>query len=352
MVHGSGTTFTSAFLLPELSDALPDDHACPIHLAENGVDVWGIDFSWTQVPADVGDLSFMADWGLDRSLNELENGLAVARFVRFFSGNGFSKMHLMGWSHGGITGYAYVNGETQKPAALRHVKGFIPVDIWLRPEDPAYLESECSTAAYYQSAWESGYYADDTGILLQMMATLAVTAPDEPSGVIPGLTNYQAALFFGSQTFQFGGVPEYYHMVGGTMEALSFMPDQRWFDFMAAQTPYQSVKMTMDAYRLVCGDPTDEVPWDDHLAEVTLPVLYVGANGGFGETGAFSTTLLGSDDVTSIEVTITNDPYTDFAHADLFLADDADMQFWDPLLAWLRAHSDNHKRPFVARDGG
>jgi len=82
------------------------------------------------------------------------------------------------------------------------------------------------------------------------------------------------------------------------------------------------------------------VPFDDHLADITVPVLYVGAGGGFGAFGVYTTTLLGSTDV-SIHLTTLVPPadrIEDFGHVDLFLADDAAALVWQPILDWLQSH--------------
>jgi hypothetical protein len=69
-------------------------------------------------------------------------------------------------------------------------------------------------------------------------------------------------------------------------------------------------------------------------------VLYIGAGGGFGEYGVYTTTLLGSTDVTSLIVSKV--PATqrliDYGHADLFLANDAEELVWAPMLEWIQAH--------------
>jgi hypothetical protein len=80
------------------------------------------------------------------------------------------------------------------------------------------------------------------------------------------------------------------------------------------------------------------VPYDDHLEDITVPVLYVGAGGGFGEFGVYTTTLLGSTDVTTHIVHTAAPRVVDFGHADLFLAGDAQALVWQPLLTWLQAH--------------
>lgn len=82
------------------------------------------------------------------------------------------------------------------------------------------------------------------------------------------------------------------------------------------------------------------MPWDDHLAEITVPVLYVGAAGGFGEAGVYTTTLLGSSDVSVLLVRVQPPELViaDYGHGDLFQAEDAETLVWEPLLTWLEAH--------------
>jgi hypothetical protein len=86
-------------------------------------------------------------------------------------------------------------------------------------------------------------------------------------------------------------------------------------------------------------DQTD-VPFDDHLAEIKVPVLYVGAGGGFGEFGVYTTTLLGSTDVTThiVHKVPAAQRIVDYGHADLFLAGDAQTQVWQPILDWVQTH--------------
>ena len=80
------------------------------------------------------------------------------------------------------------------------------------------------------------------------------------------------------------------------------------------------------------------LPYDDYLAEVKVPVLYVGAEGGFGHSGEYSTTLLGSTDVTTLNVSLLPDPSLDFGHSDLFWADNAQTVAWEPIYNWVRSH--------------
>ena len=81
------------------------------------------------------------------------------------------------------------------------------------------------------------------------------------------------------------------------------------------------------------------MPFDDHLADITVPVFYVGASGGFGDFGLYTTSLLGSTDVT-VQHRQPERPArsADFGHADLFQGIQAQTLVWQPILTWLQAH--------------
>ena len=62
--------------------------------------------------------------------------------------------------------------------------------------------------------------------------------------------------------------------------------------------------------------------------------------GGFGEYGIYTTTLLGSTDVTTRVVDLQPDELRlfDYGHADLFLGTDAETLVWQPILEWIQTH--------------
>lgn len=358
MLPGDGASFPTAFLLSTLSDAVPSDHAMPIYLARNGVDVWGLDMGWTLVPAEVTDLSFMADWGLQKDIDDLRLAGGLARFARLFTGHWDGpqgtaeekgrphfpgKMNLLGWSRGGMIGYGCMSEESQLPRWQRQFGGYIPVDIWAKTL--TYNDEECAYAADLQAMLDAGTYADDTGAFLGWMVEQARLYPDEISEVFgEPFTNRMAAIAVGSQTYILSPIPEYYSIVAGTFDAdglpegLVYTPVDFWFDFVANWAPYEPVLMEMETEWAVCGDPAHPVPFYDHLGDITVPVMYVGGHGGFGEEGYYTLDLLGSTDITTLVVSINGDPWTDFAHADLFLAENAPDLVWEPVLQWLRQH--------------
>jgi hypothetical protein len=345
MAHGDFWGFDAAFL----SDP---QHALPLFLAQNGVDVWGIDFRWTLVPASTTDFTFMKSWSIDTDARDLGIGLTVARAVRLFSGDGFDRLDLLGWSRGGMIGYAYLDGESRLPRGLRNVGGFVPVDIYLKTDAEDRRQAACARIAPQQAQLAAGVYASQNGALVSTLGNLALTAPNDPvppplQPLFPGFTNRQAALVVGAATFLLADPVPFYHFTGGTFDApsrpvdLLYTPVPAFFHFETGASPYQPAKELLDADISICDDPAfGDVTWDDHLDDITVPLLYVGAGGGFGEFGVYTTTLLGSADVTTHVVSIRPpaERLFDLGHADIFLSTDAQTRFWQPILTWLQTH--------------
>ena len=335
LTHGDVWGFRAAFLT--------GSQTLPVFLAENGVDVWGIDLRWTLIPGSVTDFSFMQGWDLQQDARDLGVGLGVARFTRAITGSGFDKIVLLGWSRGGQISYAYMNNESQLPPGLRQVKGFIPVDIFFKTDVPALRQAACDRLAASRS---TAPVQDITGTLFQALGALAAADPNgaSPIPLFTGLTNSQAALFAGALTFQIFQPVPFYHFVGGTFDAnnlptgLLYTDPARFFAFEAGASSFEPSKLLQDGDEVVCDQ--SDVAFDDHLEDITVPVLYVGAGGGFGEFGVYSTTLLGSTDVTTLVVNKVPaaQRIIDFGHADLFLANDAQTLVWQPVLSWLQAH--------------
>jgi hypothetical protein len=225
------------------------------------------------------------------------------------------------------------------------VRGFIPVDIFVKTDNEDLRQAACARFAVQQAQLNKGIFHDTTGLLISTIGVLAATAPDDPSGVIPGLTNLQAALFLGTSTFALFQPVPFYHFTGGEVDAetglrtnLLYTQEEFWIDFLQGAAPYEPVNIFAQGEALICDEM--DLIYDDHLAEITVPVLYVGAGGGFGEFGVYTTTLLGSTDVTIHLVDLRPDAQRieDFGHADLFLADDAKNLVWKPILDWIESH--------------
>jgi hypothetical protein len=69
------------------------------------------------VPFATVDFSFMQQWDLGTDVEDLRLALLTARLTRLATGSWFGQLHLLGWSRGGMTGYLYLNAETQSPYA-------------------------------------------------------------------------------------------------------------------------------------------------------------------------------------------------------------------------------------------
>lgn len=79
---------------------------------------------------------------------------------------------------------------------------------------------------------------------------------------------------------------------------------------------------------------------EKQLAQIKIPILYLGAAGGFGELGVYSTTRTSSKDVSIHIASKLPDELRaiDYGHADIFMADDASQMVWEPLRNWLINH--------------
>jgi hypothetical protein len=344
MAHGDIWNFRAAFL------ADPERNL-PVFLARNGIDVWGIDFGWTFVPATTTDLSFLRNWGIERDARDLGLALALARGVRFETNDGSGKMLLLGWSRGAQIGYAYLDRESQLPVRLQQVRGFIPVDIYLKTDVEELRQAACARYLASLPLWQAGTYENGNGTLVLTIWQLAATDPNGASPILTGFTNRQASLVVGSMTFLFFppglGPAPLYHFTGGTFDAqgvptgLLYTPESALLALEKGSAPFQPARELLDADAAGCDDESiADVPFDDHLGDIEVPVLYVGGNGGIGSLGIYTTTLLGSQDVTSLVVDLQPpaNQLAEFGHADIFLAANAQSLVWQPVLSWIQGH--------------
>lgn len=331
LAHGDVWNFRAAFLTGA--------HPLPLFLAGRGVDVWGIDFRWTRVPA-TADPSFMQGWGMAQDADDLGVALGIARFARTSNGNP-GKLFLLGWSRGGQIGYTYLAGESKRPAGLQHVQGFIPVDTYVKTDVPQVQSFACQRQQNTDALIGAGVHATSIGALASLLGTLAQGDPSGASIIDPNLTNRQAALLVGEATFALMGGLEpapFYHFTGGVFDGngapdgLLYSNEADLFAFLAAASPFQPNRELADADALTCGTKAL------NLAAINVPVFYIGAGGGFGEYGTYTTTLLGSTDATSLVVTKNVFRLFDYGHSDLFTAGDAQQLVWEPLLGWANAH--------------
>lgn len=362
MVHGDIWNFQGAFMSSSLpGSAVKVDQSIAVYLAKQGVDVWGIDLRWTQVPLETQDFSFMAGWNLGTHAQDVGTGLSVARALRLATGSGYGKMNLLGWSRGAMVSYAYLNAETQLPPGLRNVSGFIPVDMVLKfgPEAEQQRQWACTRAAVAQQLRQAGQVEGSlsgpgAGLLAMQVGQAATYWPDvvaQPP--LPPLPYRQIGLTVGAATFSlltdanhgiYPTVPSYHFTAGefsaeGLPTALQYSKPEQLFTLLSSARPYQDFTEILEGEQLQCGNKN--LPYDDHLSEVKVPVMYVGAGGGFGRYGEYAVTnLLGSRDVTIHRVQRLSEAQrvADYGHVDLFLGSDAETAVWAPIYRWMKKH--------------
>ena len=250
LLPGLPQFFEAIFMPQNISDAAADDHSFAIYLAQNGIDVWGLDWGWDFVP---GNFKVSAE---GPRLNNCANAIAIRT---------------------------------------------------------NYLDQ-----GIFHEQWP-----------LKFIGNLALGDPNGPSPVIPGLTNYEAAVTLGIPFFVTGTV--------GPPPVLTFTDDRLFVDLIAGTPDFSTRQSAYDMYAAACDDDViAPVGFDDHLAKISLPIFYVGKNAAHG---LYAATLTASTDISQLLV---NPPaYPDLAHADLFLAPVAEELVWFPILEWMLAHKKN-----------
>ncbi|MEJ2218098.1 MAG: hypothetical protein P8099_15930 [Gemmatimonadota bacterium] len=346
-------TFEQIFMEPLISQAVAWDHSIAVYLAQNDIDVWGADYSWGLVAANVTDFDFMEGWGLQWDVDQAETALSVARSIRASTGQGFGRLHLLGYSYGGMVAYSLVGQETQLPPGQRNVKSLVGLGAIFKLENESERAFYCDAVVDAQAAFDAGVYSDDSGLLSRSVGEFAVSAPDDASPVIEGFTNLQVALLLGARTELLTG--RSWHFVGGSLDengiptGLLYTDTRLWLDVLRAAVPHSPMRSTVDESVLLCGNV--DVPFDDHLAEIAVPILQVAAAGGLAPSAYHAATLTASKDITNVNVQLQSDAdrVIDFGHGDLLLARDADELVWRPILDWLLAHRSNRTYPVAGK---
>lgn len=338
LVHGDGWGFEPTFLPGDLAGAWSGPGGMATYLAKRGVDVWGIDFRWVLVPGDTADLSFMGGWGLATQLGDLDLGLTVARVTRTLTGSGPGRLHLVGFSRGGQIGWAQAGAETARPPSFRHLRGLVSIENAFKHDDEARRLADCASHASIAATLAGGTVASDFRIVADI-GDLATAAPGDPSPFLPSLSNADLAEWLGASTG--GGSIPHFHSVGGLVDPdtlvteLLYTEPAAWFSFLSGASAFQPLRVNLDGAAIGCDELGS--PFDDGLAEIRIPVLYVGVAGAFGDTGVHATTLIASPDVSTRIVSQAADPEEDWGHDDPLLAADAEEEVWRPILEWIEA---------------
>jgi pimeloyl-ACP methyl ester carboxylesterase len=143
-------------------------YSLQVYLAEQGVDVWSMDYRTHFIPPQTpeSDLAELAGWTNDLFESDID---AAAKFVREKTGH--SKIFVAGFSRGVEFAYLYAAMHPERVAGIIALDGFIPVHpIRVEPVPP-------------------GHYADDVGgehltydkryKLMQMV----IENPDQPAPI-------------------------------------------------------------------------------------------------------------------------------------------------------------------------
>lgn len=344
LMHGDFATFTTNFAPALTGAARPPQGGLAVYLARKNIDVWGLDRRWTAAKADGADLSDFGGMTFSAELDDIERALAFARVSRAATGSGHGRMILAGFSRGGQLAYEYAARESQLPPGKRHLRGLVPLDVYARisPADEALRQNACTSSVYDHEALDQGVVDSDNGFFIQV-GELAASAPSDPSPFFNNATNRDAVLGVMARTYVFFAPTPVYHLnagvlVNGKATALRYSAEPVINGWLSSAPFHQALAEAADGDALWCGD--GPLPLADHIADITVPLFYLGAAGGFGDHGLYTTTLVASTDVTTrvIRRLAPESEAEDFGHGDLLYAADAPELAWKPLAAWLLQH--------------
>jgi hypothetical protein len=352
LVHGSTATFRFEFLPGLVAPSFPLRDGLAPALAEAGIDVWGIDMRWSLVAPGVTSFDFMRSWDIAMEVRDVRVVTAIARTVRGLTGSGFGPLFYSGHSLGADVVYAYASDDATRPPALRDVRGLVPIDIIFKltsPETRFLRDQAALRYQTYKQLYDSGVYGFDLAAQLLPAVALGINAPNDPSAIFPGFTNLQAATAIFSLSYLiYAPLPAYtpfYHFNSGTFDPVSGAPTGFQFidqiptlQFMLSSPPYQSLLEGVELDALISN--AVDVPYDDHLAQVTAPIFYVGAAGGFGDFGLETLSLLGSTDKTSkiVRLLPPGNEVFDVGHIDIVSSRISRAEVWEPIRDWILAH--------------
>lgn len=337
LLHGDCGDFRSTYLPGSISSNFASDFGLAAFLAAGDVDVWGVDQAYTLVPAETEDLGFMASWGLKRLATELRVAMAVAQRVRGMTSDRLAPMNLLGFCGGVSVGYTALNLETQLPVGQRIINGYIQAEMSFSSVDEGWVEANCAWAAYCRDKLDLGIYHEDW--FMALMADLARNDPDGESPIIPGFNNWQAALFAGGGPFWFADSHNHAAIWENDLPVdFQFLTIDQFLDINIVTAPYQPLLYKYEVVMIDCG--TESLPFDDFVHLIDVPVLYLGAAGGFGPYCDHILSRIASDDIQRLDVQLLppGQELLDIGHNDLFAGSNAPDLVWQPILDWVSNH--------------
>lgn len=341
LMHGDFSTFVTNFA-PGLGDPASSAPGLAPFLASRNIDVWGIDRRWT-LPGPEDDVSDFATMGVAQEVEDIRAVLAFARTIRLAGGSGGGKLALIGYSHGAQLAYTYASVEAARPAALRHVGALVPLDYYgeLGPDGADQKAVACANYPLGYE-WVAEGFIDSTNDYQIIAGQLAESAPSDPSPLNPDKTNRDVMLELVGQTYKFAPLAPLYHLLSPTLDGdaptgLRETTETASNAWLAGSPLHESFLEAVDFDALICGEAP---PVDAPLSRIAVPLFYIGAAGGVGDLGIYSTTRVASTDVTTLVVRRFGPERRaeDYGHADLLYASSARALAWEPLAAWLAVH--------------
>jgi predicted esterase len=334
LLHGDFANFVTNFVPTRGNPASSVSGLAP-YLVARGIDAWGVDRRWTLPLAD-GDISDLGEMGVAQELGDISVALAFARATRSVTDGDPGRIVLGGFSHGAQLAYAYAAADG------RHVSAIAALDIYydIAPADADLRALACANAAAERDALAQGV-TDSSNSFFITAGQLARSTPDELSPLFPPYTNRGVVLTLAGLTYWLAPYTPLYHLSAPILDAEGDVTGLRessednvsaWF---ASAPPHQSMRETAELDEIWCG--TSPRP---SLANIRVPLFYLGAAGGFGDHGLYSTTRVSSTDVTTLVVRRFGPERVaeDFGHGDLLYAADAPTLAWKPLATWLLRH--------------
>jgi len=335
LLHGDFANFVTNFV-PTLGNPASSASGLAPYLVSRGVDTWGLDRRWT-IPTADGDISDMGEMGVTQELKDIATALAFARLTRTVTDGDAGRIVLGGFSHGGELTYAYAAADG------RHLSALAVLDIYydIAPEDADLQAFACANAAAERDALAQGVTDSDNSFFIAV-GQADRSAPDDPSDLFgPPFTNRGALFWTVGLTYLFAPYTPFYHLsspvldADGNVIALRESSEDAVSAWFAGSPPHQSMREAADLDGIWCADsPRPE------LANIRIPLFYLGAGGGFGDHGLYSTTQVSSRDVTTRVIHRFGPARVaeDFGHGDLLFAADAQRLAWKPLADWLLRH--------------
>ena len=350
LLPGAPNFFEQIFMPPASPMAPPENGSVALFLASHDIDVWGMEYGWTSVPYGTTDFTPLIGWGVDKDVEHAHIALSIVRWMRVTSGQGAGPIHLLGFSYGGFLTWAVAGEDTQLPGNLKNVKSIIPVDgaIFKAAQGSSTQINACNALPAIIANIAAGVaYTENSGWIY---GEAALTAPDEPSTLLPPFTNFQAA----QALLVMGGFLRGSYSTSSPSVTLFHTYSQRAVNLLGHHLiagtpprPYVPYQVNYDNNASRCGSDAYPVAFDDHLGEITVPIYHVART----FTGFYAATLTASSDASMFVVNSPSTPTHNYGHADFFLADNAAdpadnaaNKIWRPILEWIQAHADSKPR--------